>query len=408
MSFHTSSCRDPTASFHAPQVEIVPTLCFQHNPYSFDTSCRMVYVISPRLISPATDSMSLPTTPTTAASPGNLSMTTNQGSDFPLAPVFQQMVLAAPAPTGTLHTTLSASQVPFVPYPSVAAAIAVGLGANDAMTMMSPETPPSAFGDRAVTTQFCDADYEALLREDQEDHFMDAELELAQRKRDGHRLFLGQLPLYVTPQQVEWTVETVTGCTVFGTEAIHTWGGGAGTKPGRNKHKRGQRQQQQPKGCVHTYCDTEEEAERIVDLLGARHRVLVDDTGIFVATTETEQKSLFAYCGTMAADVQKRFPMRPFRPVVAQRATSTFVPVAVPPAVAVVAASDGSTAAAVAVQAPPPYYSCAVERLRQEATLPPYQVQQQQQQMAVPQWTEEVFDPTMPPLPSFRRQRYVA
>lgn len=120
------------------------------------------------------------------------------------------------------------------------------------------------------------------------------------------RLFVGQLPYGTTMEQLQWTVYEASHCGVFYTETIHNWTG--------DKHS---------KGCVHTYCDPAQ-ADYILKRLH-RH-VLIDDTGVWIAETDEEYAALEGYCAKMKLDKTKRFHQRPCQPVVAQRATSTFVP----------------------------------------------------------------------------------
>jgi len=125
-------------------------------------------------------------------------------------------------------------------------------------------------------------------------------------KADMTRLFVGQLPYGTTMEQLQWTVYETCHCAVFFTETIHNWTG--------DKHS---------KGCVHTYCDPAQ-ADYILEKL--HRRVLIDDTGVWIAETDEEYVALATYCKKMKDDKTKRFHQRPCQPVVSQRATSTFVP----------------------------------------------------------------------------------
>lgn len=120
------------------------------------------------------------------------------------------------------------------------------------------------------------------------------------------RIFIGQLPYGTTAQQLEWIISEVTHCPVFFTEAIHNWTG-----------------EKQSKGCAHTYCEPQY-AECIIR--GLHRRALVDDSGIWIAETDDEHQYLEEYCLSMKKDKTRRFFHRPCQPMVAQRATSTFVP----------------------------------------------------------------------------------
>lgn len=124
-------------------------------------------------------------------------------------------------------------------------------------------------------------------------------------KEDMVRIFIGQLPFGTTSEQLEWVIQEVTRLPVYFTESIHNWTG-----------------EKQSKGCAHTYCHPAD-ADAIINAL--HRRALIDDTGIWVAETEDERRILEAYCMSMKKDKLRRFQQRPCQPVVAQRATSTFV-----------------------------------------------------------------------------------
>jgi len=125
-------------------------------------------------------------------------------------------------------------------------------------------------------------------------------------KGEMTRLFVGQVPVNVTKQQVEWIVELLSGCRVFGTEIIRKWTG-----------------DRQPKGCVHTYC-FESDAERIIEVL--HQRVLIDDCGIWFAEDRKQKNSLKQYCTKLKRDKSLRVVDRPHQPMVVEIADSTFVP----------------------------------------------------------------------------------
>lgn len=120
------------------------------------------------------------------------------------------------------------------------------------------------------------------------------------------RLFVGQIP-YATPAaQLEWMVFAATGRRVYFTETIQRWTGSRA-----------------PKGCAHTYC-MPEDAEHIVQQL--HRRMLVDDSGVWIAADEQQFAALGDYCAAMKADEKLRFRDRPYQPVVVELATSNFVP----------------------------------------------------------------------------------
>jgi len=121
------------------------------------------------------------------------------------------------------------------------------------------------------------------------------------------RLFIGQLPYDSTVVQAEWIIRALTGVQCYYTEMIHSW---------RNP-------QHTPKGCVHTYCFPED-ADRVIAML--HHAVLVDDTGVWFAADDEQFGMLNEYCREMKEDKTKRFRNRPYQPLVAEIADSTFVP----------------------------------------------------------------------------------
>ena len=125
-------------------------------------------------------------------------------------------------------------------------------------------------------------------------------------KHDLVRLFMGQLPYSNTDEQLQWLSDTfANGAPLFHTERIIKW------------------KEQQPKGCVHTYCYPEHATE----IMGALHKmVLVDDSGVWYASSVAEHVHLEAYCALMKKDKSLRFRDRPYQSVVVQTAHSTFVP----------------------------------------------------------------------------------
>lgn len=125
-------------------------------------------------------------------------------------------------------------------------------------------------------------------------------------KSDCCRLFVGQLPYGTPAQQVEWMVFVATGRRVYFTETIQRWTGS-----------------RSPKGCAHTYC-LPHDKDAIVAYL--HRRVLVDDSGVWIAADEQQATCLNDYCTKMKNDKKLRFRDRPYQPVVVEEATSDFVP----------------------------------------------------------------------------------
>ena len=124
------------------------------------------------------------------------------------------------------------------------------------------------------------------------------------------RVFIGQLPYQVTDMQLDWL------CYTFGRgAAVH--------HPERITKHDPMRGCKVPTGCIHAYCDNEIAAE----MLSAMHkRLLVDDSGVWYAETPEQQNILTDYCQMMKNDRTRRFQNRPYDTVVAQYATSSYVP----------------------------------------------------------------------------------
>jgi hypothetical protein len=120
------------------------------------------------------------------------------------------------------------------------------------------------------------------------------------------RLFVGQIPYGAPASQIEWMVQVATGCRVYFTEPIHRW-----------------TSSRSPKGCAHTYC-LPGDVDTIVQLL--HRRMLVDDSGVWIAADEHQQHRLEEYCAALKADKALRHRDRPYQPVVVEGATSNFVP----------------------------------------------------------------------------------
>jgi len=123
------------------------------------------------------------------------------------------------------------------------------------------------------------------------------------------RVFIGQLPYFVTDMQLDWL------CVTFG-------GGHVFAYPERimKKQPNGERL---PTGCIHAYA-TIAGVEAMAD--GMHKRMLVDDTGVWHAQTSEEFEVLSRYVAAMKNDRSLRAPNRPYDTVVVQRATSTYIP----------------------------------------------------------------------------------
>jgi len=123
------------------------------------------------------------------------------------------------------------------------------------------------------------------------------------------RVFIGQLPYFVTDMQLSWL------CHAFG-------GGSAVVYPERimKKQPNGERL---PTGCIHAYA-TPEAVE--IMALGMHKRMLVDDTGVWHADSQDEAEFLGDYVAAMKQDRGMRVPGRPYDSVVVQMATSTYIP----------------------------------------------------------------------------------
>ena len=127
-------------------------------------------------------------------------------------------------------------------------------------------------------------------------------------KEEMVRMFIGQLPYNVTDMQLGWMA--------------YAFGGGVQlhhferiTKLDRTKRK------QLPTGCFHFYVEPQ-----YVDslMVGVHKKLLVDDTGIWVAKDEKQDRILKTYSEQMKNDRTKRFEGRPYGTVVIQHSTSSF------------------------------------------------------------------------------------
>lgn len=122
------------------------------------------------------------------------------------------------------------------------------------------------------------------------------------------RVFVGQLPYFVTDMQLSWLCYTFGGFTVAFPERIM---------------KRQPNGERLPTGCIHGYA-TPSAVEAMAD--GMHKRMLVDDTGVWYAQTAEEFDVLTDYVRAMKNDRRLRVPNRPYDSVVVQVATSTYVP----------------------------------------------------------------------------------
>jgi hypothetical protein len=129
-------------------------------------------------------------------------------------------------------------------------------------------------------------------------------------KSDMVRVFLGQLPYQVTDMQLQWL------CYMFGN-------GGAVYFPERIMKRDEKKDMRLPTGCIHAYCDP---AILEALALGMHKKILVDDTGVWVAQDDFQQQELRDYSAFLKADPRRRVPNRPYDTVVVQTATSTYHP----------------------------------------------------------------------------------
>ena len=155
------------------------------------------------------------------------------------------------------------------------------------------------------------------------------------------RVFIGQLPYFVTDMQLSWL------CATFG-------GGNVVAHPERIM-KRQPSGERLPTGCIHAFT-TRAAVEQLA--AGMHKRMLVDDTGVWHAQTHEEWDVLSRYVAAMKADRRLRVPNRPYDSVVVQLATSTFVPIRPMPITELPAerSKRGGKKARTPDQSPPPEY----------------------------------------------------
>jgi len=125
------------------------------------------------------------------------------------------------------------------------------------------------------------------------------------------RLFLGQLPFFITSSQIQWIVSTfANGAFVKDMERI--------TKKSRTPG--GPRL---PTGCLH--CNVQREnLQMCCDRL--HKKILIDDTGVWYASSPVEQQALDEYVRLLEADPRRRFADRPHKLVTCEVAHSSFYP----------------------------------------------------------------------------------
>lgn len=116
------------------------------------------------------------------------------------------------------------------------------------------------------------------------------------------RLFVGQLPLTITEDQINFALRYTTGCVVFYTERIC---------------KRGH-----PTGCVHAYCPPRD-ADR---LLRVPQRVLYDEEGFWVPRDQEQMNIIRQYGNWLSERKDVRPVLFPFQPMTIEPARSSFIP----------------------------------------------------------------------------------
>lgn len=180
-------------------------------------------------------------------------------------------------PEGTLHRALE-GRVPFVPYPQQGSA-----GSASPARM-------GATGTRHVSLG------------------------------SGVRVFIGQLPYYVTGEQMSWMIGTAAGCNV-------TMGDVERIMKSKASCNGGARGGQGPRGRIPTgglHGTVGSEAE-VSALISSMHkRMLVDDTGVWYAGNAAEVEALQWYTAMMKQHALLRPAHRPYQTVVVERATSEY------------------------------------------------------------------------------------
>lgn len=120
------------------------------------------------------------------------------------------------------------------------------------------------------------------------------------------RVFVGQLPYFITEMQLGWI--------------LYTFGGKhAVVRPERILKRNAQTGERQPTGCIHAIGT----AEGLAQMSRLMHkRLLIDDTGVWFCRKEIEYGVLWDYCQAMKKDIKLRPWERPYDSVVVQEATS--------------------------------------------------------------------------------------
>ena len=124
------------------------------------------------------------------------------------------------------------------------------------------------------------------------------------------RCFIGQLPYLVTDMQLAWL------CYTFGRKHTVTY-------PERITKKQPNSSERLPTGCIHAFC-SRQAIEEMANLM--HKKILVDDTGVWVALSDDEEKCLYTYVQAMKRAKGRRPPNRPYDTLVVQLATSTYIP----------------------------------------------------------------------------------
>jgi hypothetical protein len=126
----------------------------------------------------------------------------------------------------------------------------------------------------------------------------DAAPPLSQRPESLVQLFVGQLPFKVTDAMICWVCEEFAESEVLFIERIT--------------------QENSRKGCMQIYVD-DSDADFIITAVNKR--MILDTTGVWHAQNAEQQVAIEQHC----QDERNRFKGHPFRPVVVERATSTYV-----------------------------------------------------------------------------------
>lgn len=123
---------------------------------------------------------------------------------------------------------------------------------------------------------------------------------------DTTRVFIGQLPYFITEMQLTWI--------------LYTFGGrNAVIHPERILKRNVQTGERQPTGCIHAVGS----AQGLAQMAHLMHkRLLIDDTGVWFCRNDAEHGVLWDYCRAMKQDIKLRPWERPYDSVVVQEATS--------------------------------------------------------------------------------------